>query len=192
MRINTGIYACLLVAMFAIGALSCSKDKSYSELLRSEEKAVNWYMSNQKIVSSVPKDSVFETGPDAPFYRMDQDGYIYMQVVNPGTKDKKAKKDQLIYFRYMRTNIIDMYEGRNPSPSGNADNLNGNNSTSFRFDNLDIQSSASHGSGVQLPLRYLGIDCEVNIVIRSYYGFISETGACQPYIYNIKYFSAQY
>ena len=57
MRINKGIYACLLVAMFAIGALSCSKDKSYSELLRSEEKAVNWYMSNQKIVSSVPKDS---------------------------------------------------------------------------------------------------------------------------------------
>lgn len=182
----------MVIALAVGGFASCSKSKSYSELLRTEEKAVNWYMSNQRVVNEVPADSVFETGVDAPFYKMDEDGYVYMQVVNPGTKDNKARKDQLIYFRYMRTNILDMYEGKNPESTGNANDLNNNNATSFRFNNLEIQSSAKYGSGVQLPLHYLGLDCEVNIVIRSYYGFNGESGQCQPYVYNIKYFPAMY
>lgn len=174
----------------ALGA--CSKDKSYSELLRKEEKAVNWYMSNQRVETQVPADSIFECGPDAPYYRMDPDGYIYMQVLNPGTRDKMARVDQLIYFRYMRTNIIQMYEGLDPKPQGNADNVGTGNTTSFRFQNKTISSSLMFGTGIQLPLLYLGTDCEVNIMIRAYYGFQNESGQCQPYIYNVRYFPAQF
>jgi len=171
---------------------ACSKSKSYSELLRDEEKATNWYMSGQKLISEVPADSVFISGPDAPFYRMDEDGNIYMQVVNPGTKGNMAKTDQLIYFRYMRTNIIHMYNGLNPSPEGNANNVGNNNSSSFRFDNMYVTNSQQYGAGVQLPLHYLPVDCEVNVVIRAYYGFSGEQGTCQPYVYNIKYYPALY
>lgn len=177
---------CLLIMLPA-----CSKSKSYSELLKDEEKAVNWFMSNQKVVSAIPKDSVFETGENAPYYRMDEDGYIYMQVVDPGTKGNMAKNDQLIYFRYMRTNIISMYRGENPAPQGNANDVS-NTSSSFRFNNMQLSNSQNYGSGVQLPLHFLPIDCEVNIVIRSYYGFKGETGTCQPYVYNIKYYPAVY
>lgn len=184
------IFACL--ALSALFAASCSKDKSYSELLRKEEKAVNWFMSGKRVCSEIPADSVFEYGADAPFYRMDPDGYIYMQVVTPGSPDKKAKDDQLIYFRYMRTNIIQMYEGLNPQPTGNANSVSADNTASFRFQNRNISSSLAYGTGIQLPLCYLGTDCEVNIMIRSYYGFQAETGQCQPYIYNVRYFPAQY
>lgn len=183
---------CAALGLMLALVCSCSKSKSYSEMLRTEEKAVNWYLSNQRVVNEVPEDSVFETGEDAPFYRMDEDGFVYMQVVSPGSPDKKAKDDQQIYFRYLRTNVLDMYEGKNPQPSGNANNLQNNNASSFRFNNLEIQSSAKYGSGVQLPLRYLGLDCEVNMIIRSYYGFADETGAVQPYIFNIKYYPAQF
>ena len=171
---------------------ACSKSKSYSELLREEEKATNWFMANQRIIGEVPADSVFQTGKDAPFYKMDDEGYLYMQVINPGSPDKRAKQDQLIYFRYMRTNLNELYKGNDLGPSGNANNLNGSNQSSFRFNNYTLPSSSAWGSGVQMPLRYLGLDCEVNIVIRSYYGFTEEQGACQSFLYNIKYYPAQY
>lgn len=182
-----------LISVFCMLFIAaCSKSKSYSELLRDEEKAVNWYMSGQKLVNEIPADSVFITGADAPFYKMDDEGNIYMQVVSPGTPGNKAATDQLIYFRYMRTNIISLYRGENAQPTGNANNVGGNNSTSFRFNNMLISSSLEYGAGVQLPLKFLPIDCEVNVVIRAYYGFNGEAGTCQPYVYNIKYYPAQF
>lgn len=182
----------LLIAVLTIliGSASCSKTKSYSELLRQEERAVNWYMAQHKIVNEIPKDSIFEYGEDAPFYRMDEDGYIYMQVLNPGNLKDKAVKNQLVYFRYMRTNIEEMYEGLNPTPSGNANNVGAGNATFFRFGNTELASSLKYGSGIQEPLKYLGLDCEVNIVIRSYYGLQAEIGYCQAYLYNVRYFPA--
>lgn len=183
---------CSVILLSCIASMaSCSKGKSYSSLLNDEEKAVNWFMAGQRVISAIPSDSVFQTGKDAPYYKMDEEGNIYMQVVNPGTPGNMARKDQQIFFRYMRTNIIDMYRGYDPIPSGNANNV-GNNSSSFRFDNLQIKQSQAYGYGVQLPLHYLPIDCEVNMVIKAYYGFEGEQGQCQPYYYNIKYFKAQY
>lgn len=192
MKKQYSIFILLAFIVASIAATSCSKTKSYSELLRTEEKAVNWFMAQHRVISEVPEDSVFEYGEDAPYYRMDDDGYIYMQVLNPGNKDNKAKKNQLIYFRYMRTNIQEMYDGLNPQPTGNADNVGAGNATSFRFENTELATSLAHGSGIQVPLRYLGLDCEVNIVIRSYYGVQAEIGACQAYLYNVRYFPAQY
>lgn len=188
---------CSLILMFGAllmltGISACSKSKSYSELLRTEEKAVNWFMAQHEIVSSVPEDSVFEVGKDAPYYRMDEEGYVYMQVLKTGDLKNKAKKDQQIYFRYMRTNIQEMYDGLNPQPTGNAGSVGADNACSFRFGNLELPSTIAWGSGIQTPLRYLGIDCEVNIVIRSYYGVQSEMGACQAYLYNVRYFPANY
>lgn len=190
-KYNSLILICSMMLVVA-AAGSCSKSKSYSELLRTEEKAVNWYMAQHEMVSSVPEDSVFEYGEDAPYYRMDDEGFVYMQVLNPGDLKNKAKKDQLVYFRYMRTNIKDMYEGLTPSPSGNAGSVGSSNATSFRFDNTELPSTLAYGSGIQVPLHYLGLDCEVNLVIRSYYGIQSEMGACQAYLYNVRYFPAQY
>lgn len=175
-----------------LAVAACSKSKSYSEMLRDEEKATNWWLANQRIENEVPADSVFETGPDAPFYKLDEDGYIYMQVINPGDKEKKARQGQQIFFRYMRTNIREMYLGNNPKPSGNATEVGSGNSLSFRFDDLQASTSMAYGAGIQMPLFYLGLDCEVNLVLRSYYGFQGETGQCQPYVYNIKYYPAYY
>lgn len=191
MRITRHIYL-LAAAILVIATAACSKSKSYSEMLRDEEKATNWWLANQKIVNEVPSDSVFIVGEDAPFYKMDEDGYIYMQVVNPGDPKRKAKTGQQVFFRYMRTNILDMYLGYNPQPSGNANNVGNGNAYSFRFDDLYASTSQNYGSGIQVPLKYLGLDCEVNLVLRSYYGFNGETGQCQPYIYNIKYYPAYY
>lgn len=182
----------LYVSLFfvAMTMLSCSKTISYSELLNEEEKAVNWFMSNQKIITEIPKDSVFEYGIDAPYYKMDRDGYIYMQVVTPGSANNKAVDDELIYFRYLRTNIKYLYEGFDVQPEGNANDMSAK-PTNFRFNNLTLSTSAQYGSAIQLPLHYLGVDCEVNLVVRAYYGWTNEIGQCQPYLYNLKYYRSQ-
>lgn len=181
-----------LLSLFIVGTMivGCSKTQSYSELLREEEEATNWFLANQEIITEIPADSVFQYGENAPYYRMDSDGYIYMQVINPGSKDNKAKDDELIYFRFLRTNLKYMYEGLDPEPEGNANDMS-YGPASFRFNNLTLSSSAEYGTAVQLPLHYLGVDCEVNLVVRAYYGFTSEVGDCQPFIYNLRYYRSQ-
>lgn len=175
----------LLVALAA-----CSKDKSYSELLREEERATNWFLSGQRVETSIPADSVFETGKDAPYYRMDKDGNLYMQIVEQGDIDDMAEDGDVIYFRYTSQNIKWMYNGTSSIQSGNSGNLS--QSASFVYGNYQLPSSSQYGKGIQIPLEFVGNNSEVNLVLRSYYGFSQDQAECIPNLINIKYFKAEY
>ena len=188
MKKNIFILAGLVLALLST---SCDKTKSYSELLTEEEHAVNWYMAQQEIVPYVPADSIFETGASAPFYKMDEDGYVYMQVIDPGDLNNKPQKGQTVYYRYKYKNVKDMYNGYNPSWVGNSDNLL-QSPSSLIYGTTVITSTLELGEGLQVPLRYLGYDCEVNIVIKSPMGHTKLQTECMPYLYNIKYFKAEY
>lgn len=174
---------------------SCSKTESYSELLRDEEKAVNWYLAGKNVSIDLPKDSLSfitcETaGDDAPFYRLDEDGYVYMQIVSANYEDKVESGD-LVYFRFNRVNLKYLYENIEASPEGNSDYIT-NGSTSFVYKNTYLTSTTSWGTGIQMPLKYVGYNSEVNLVLRSYYGFYEEQSYCIPYIMNIRYFKPEY
>ena len=122
---------------------------------------------------------------------MNEDGTVYMQVVSPGDrKANKATYDQQIYFRFMRMNINSWASG-DSTYEGNAEDM-GYNTFSFRFNNFTLSSSAQYGQGLQVPLQYLGIDCVVNILIKSQYGFTNEISNVVPYLYsNVRYFKSQ-
>lgn len=170
---------------------SCDKTKSYSELLNEEEHAVNWFLAQQEIVPYVPADSVFKTGENAPYYKMDDDGYVYMQVINPGNMSDRPKKGDTVYFRYKLKNIKYMAEGYDAPWVGNADNLLQPN-TSLVYGNTVLTSTVELGEGIQVPLGYLGYDSEVNLVIKSPKGLTENQTECLPLLYNIKYFKAEY
>ena len=171
--------------------LSCSKTESYSELLREEEKAVNWYLASQKVELEIPADSTsFVTGKDAPFYKLDDDGYIYMQIIEKGD-DVKVKEGDLVYFRFMMDNLKYMYEGIETQPLGNSDYL-GYGPASFVYQNLYLSSTTQWGTGIQMPLKFLGYNSEVNLVIKSTYGFLEDQSYCIPYLMNIRYFKPEY
>ncbi len=179
--------------MSGLGA--CSKSQSYSELLREEERAVNNFLAGQKVINSIPKDSVsFITGADAPFYRLDEDGYLYMQVIDKGDMSQKVKAGDVVYFRYNRLNLRAESLGYAPEWSGNQNDLAGdeNRSTNFVYKNQYLESAMIYGEGIQWPLKFLGYDCEVNLVLRSYYGFYEDQTSCMPYLINLKYFRAEY
>ena len=185
----------LLFVMGLVFTASCSKTESYSELLRDEEKAVNWYLAEKNVSLELPenpKDFITcrEMGEDAPFYKLDDDGYVYMQVVSANF-DEMVESGDLVYFRFNRENLKYMYENIETSVEGNSDYIT-NGSTSFIYKNTYLSSSTSWGTGIQMPLKYVGYNSEVNLILRSYYGFYEEQSLCIPYIMNIRYFKPEY
>lgn len=190
-------YSILLnLLVIALGSMiaGCSKSQSYSELLKEEEHACNWYLASHNVSVDLPEDPkdfiTVETDPNAPFYKLDDEGYVYMQVVKADFSDMVSEGD-LVYFRFTKQSIKDMYEGITPTILGNGDYLP-NGTTSFVYKNTYLTSTTQWGTGIQWPLRYLGYNSEVNLVLKSYYGFTEEQASCIPYIMNIKYFKPEY
>ncbi len=179
------------IAAASIGSLavSCNDSKSYAELLTDENKNTNAFLANQRVVNSVPEDSVFEVGPNAPYYRMDEEGNVYMQVLNTGDGNK-PKDDAQVYFRYLRYDLSNYAATDTLGVAmGNANDME-YDATWFRFNNYSLSASSQYGAGIQVPMNYFGMGCEVNMVIKSQYGFTSEVSMVIPFLYNVRYFKS--
>lgn len=181
------LYGVLLVG--GVTVVGCKDSKSYAELLTDETQAVNNFLANQNVILQLPADMNFMEGKDAPYYRLDEDGNVYMQVISSGDKQQMAQDDELIYFRFTRYSLYNY----NPETGvmsdgwGNSDDLSVG-AASFRFGNYTLSSSSQWGSGLQLPLSYVGMESEVNLVIKSQYGLSSEISQVIPFFYNVRYF----
>lgn len=183
-----------VAAFMSLVLASCDDKESYSDLLRDEQKVSNWFLAQHRVCNEIPSDSVFETGPDAPYYRMDDDGYVYMQVIKSGDGTYPAPGDQ-VYFTFTRYNIETMYSEKtlDVEGEGNQDDfLTSVGNTYFIYNNFSVTSSSQFGSGIQRPVGYLGYNSEVNILLKSYYGFSQENTTCIPFLVNTRYFKAEY
>lgn len=171
----------------ATAVTSCDDTKSYAELLTEETHNVNAYLANHRVINSVPEDSVFEIGENAPYYRMDDGGNVYMQVLVKGDGERPKDEDQ-IYFRYMRYDLSNYAKTDSlPAGTGNADDMD-YEATWFRLNNTTLSASYKYGTGIQTPMNYLPLNSEVNIVIKSQYGFTGETSYVVPFLYHVRYF----
>ncbi len=185
----------ILIIAAAVAALSaitsCSSGESYADQLNDERHATNHFLANYRVEDKIPDDTVFETGKDAPFYKLDEDGNVYMQVIRY-TKHSadSAKTSQNIYFRYTRYNLLYLYNEGDWSGSGNADDMS-QEPAYFQYNNYSMPQSSEWGYGVQMPLWYLGVDSEVNIVVKSQYGKSSEISYVVPFMYHIRYFRSR-
>lgn len=182
----------LLALAVLLLTAGCENDQSYADRLNEERNAVNAFLANHRVVMSVPEDSVFEVGPDAPYYRVDTDGNVYMQVLNAGDRaNDRARKGTPIYFRYSRYNLATWYaSGSWVIYSGNETSMD-QTPCSFNYGDYTLPSSSQWGYGLQFPLLYLGVECEVNLVIKSQYGFTGEISYVMPFFYHVRYFHSQ-
>ena len=194
MKNNSLLNKCLLLAVLMLAVCSsCNDDQSYADRLNAERNAVNAYLANHRVVMSVPKDTVFEVGVDAPYYRLDPDGNIYMQVLKAGDRvNDRAKNGQPIYFRYSRYNLSNWYAYGvlTATEDGNERSMSAV-STYFNYNNYTLPSSSQWGYGLQYPLLFLGVECEVNLVVKSQYGFSSELSYVTPFLFHVRYFHSQ-
>lgn len=168
---------------------SCNDSKSYAELLTEENQAINAYLLNQKVELTIPENNRFITGEDAPFYKLDEEGNVYMKVIDAGNPEWMAQPDELIYFRFTRWSLLSYnpYTQEHIDGWGNSDDL-ALGSASFRFGNYTLNSSSSWGSGLQLPLNFIGLESECYLIIKSQYGLTSEISNVTPFLYHIRYF----
>ena len=179
----------MAVALVACAMSSCSNDESYSDRLNTERNATNAFLRNFRVVNEIPADTVFETGENAPYYRLDEDGNVYMQVLRAGDrKTDKARNSESIYFRFMRYSIEEWYStGVMTANAGNAEDLS-QPSYYFNYNDFTLEISSRWGYGLQMPLHYLGVESEVNLVIKSQYGRTDEISYVLPFLYHVRYF----
>ena len=180
----------LFLGMVVLTMLSaCNDDQSYADRLNEERNAVNAYLANHRVVMSIPKDSIFEVGEDAPFYRIDPDGNVYMQVIKAGDRvNDRAKKGDRIYFRYSRYSLAIWYAEKLMEVYSSNENSMDAQSCSFTYADYSLPSTSQWGYGLQYPLNFLGVECEVNLVIKSQFGFTSEISYVMPFLYHVRYF----
>ena len=194
MKTSKSLIIAFIAAMAGIILNSCNDGKSYSELLTDETKSVNTFLARQHVITSIPADSVFEVGPDAPYYQLDEEASVYMQVLSTGDTSERVKDDQLVYFYFTRYNLHAFAQTGSLDDAGgwgNSDDL-AVGSASFRFNNYSLSTSSQWGSALQMPLQFpsLGLGCEVNLVVKSQYGLTSEIAQVMPFLYNVRYFRA--
>jgi len=178
------IFLYLTAAAGLMCTAACEDGKSYADLLNEQDQYVNNFLADQIVELSVPADTVFECGENAPYYRLDEDGNLYMQVLDPGTKGNMVSNDEQIYFRYTRYALASYKDGKLPTGAGNNISLN---PSWFRYNNFQLQSSNEWGAGIQAPLKFLPVDCKVNIVIKSEMGISSESTDVIPYLWTLTY-----
>ncbi|MDE5651106.1 MAG: DUF4827 domain-containing protein [Duncaniella sp.] len=177
----------LSVITFALS--SCSDSKSYAEMLTDENQAVNVFLSQHRVIDEIPtENTVFEVGEDAPYYRLDPESNVYMQVLALGDQEK-VEKDSKVYFRYTRYNLFYYVVGADNTliGAGNADDMS-SAALYFIYGNETISESTQYGTGIQLPLDYLGYNSRVNIVIKSQAGPTADLTYVIPYLYTISYY----
>lgn len=179
----TGIAAVVLCS-------SCNNNESYTDKLNSERYATNAYLSQFKIINKIPDDTVFQTGANAPFYKLDADGDVYMQVLRAGSKATKPNTSQTVYFRYKRYDLTNWYTSGTWESEGNDSEMS-LASSYFLFNDMSLPVSSQWGYGLQMPLMFLGIDSEVNLVVKSQYGITDEISYVMPFLYHVRYFKSQ-
>ena len=168
---------------------SCNDTKSYAELLTEENQAINAYLLTQKVELSVPENNAFITGEDAPFYKLDEEGSVYMKVIKMGNPEWMAKSDEQVYFRFERQSLLDYNPYTDTFSVEGWGNLNDPSlgSSSFRFGNYTLSSSSQWGSGIQLPLNFIPLDSWVSLIIKSQFGMTSEIANVKPFLYRVVY-----
>ena len=176
-----------VISIFAIVAAaltSCGDSQSYSSLLANEDRYTNNFLADQQVITYIPADSVFEYGENAPYYRIDPDGMLYMKVLGPGTPGNMVEDNEQIYFRYTRYALAAYSDKQLPAGEGNNLTLS---PAWFRYNNFQLQASYSWGEGIQRPLAFLPVDCEVLLVVKSQLGLTSEQSYVQPFLYQLTY-----
>lgn len=182
-----------IIAFLPIFYFSCNKSESYSTLLRNEEKAVNWFLSGQKVCVEIPSDSILDFGPDAPFYKLNTDGTVYMKVLTPGNLNSsdRPKAGDKVYYRYNRRNLQNLQAGEDAPWEGNS-SIVSSSPTFFFYENSYLPNTLNLGQGIQLPLKYVGYDSEVLLVMKASQSLTEEQSLCIPFEYDIRYFKAEY
>ena len=174
----------LLILCVVLGAISCSKTKSYTDMLKDEKKAIERLIDENdfKILKDFPKDSVFK---ENEFVLLDNG--VYMNIIDKGTseravlnKTKMLYRCKLHYFIEVDTLVYENYgphsNGTSPLPFTYGE-YSSNNPYDFSYNWVS--------EGLQVPLQYVGDRALVKLIVPFKRGTYYDQGKGLPVYYEI-------
>ncbi|CAK7021039.1 MAG: hypothetical protein PARBB_01378 [Parabacteroides distasonis] len=181
----------LLILCAALVAISCSKTKSYTDMLKDEKKAIERLIDENdfEILDDFPKDSIFK---ENQFVKLENG--VYLNIIDKGSDQRAVQyKTKILYRCNMRffmnaDTVIGNYgphsNGTLPYPS------NGINSVPFTYGEYSSSSmyelSYSFVSeGIQEPLKYVGDRAKVKIIVPFKRGTYYDQSKGLPVYYEI-------
>lgn len=176
----------LLALVLAIS--SCSDSKSYADLLNEENQVVNSFLAQHRVEDTWPGVDNCEIGEDAPFYCVDDEGNVYMQVIRKGDGTYPVAGEH-VSFSYLSYDLNYYVVGSDSNVgSGNLNSPGSSPSTYFIYDNYSLEQSSQYGTGIQIPVKLLGFGSKVNVVIKSQAGPSAYMSYVIPFLYDIAYY----
>ena len=164
----------LLILCAALVAISCSKTKSYTDMLKDEKKAIERFIDDKglEILDDFPADSVFK---ENQFVLLDNG--VYLNIID---KAKMLYRCKMSYFMDSTIVAIENY----------GPHSNGTSPIAFTYGDYSKNSPYDPSyyyvsEGMQEPLKYVGDRAKVKMIVPFKRGAYNDQSNGQPVYYEI-------
>ena len=174
----------LMILCAALAVISCSKTKSYTDMLNDEKKAVNRFLDENgyEVLSDFPADSVFKANE---FVKLENG--VYLNIIDKGTTDRaELNKTKILY----RCELHHLLYGDTIVYSNYGPHSNGTDPIPFTYGDYS-KSDPNDPSyiwvseGMQEPLKYVGHRSKVKLIVPFKRGTYSDQGKGNPVYYEV-------
>ena len=174
----------LLILCAALVAISCSKTKSYTDMLKDEKKAIERFIDDKglEILDDFPADSVFK---ENQFVLLDNG--VYLNIIDKGSDQRAVQyKTKMLYrckMSYFMDSTIVAIENYGP-------HSNGTSPIAFTYGDYSKNSPYDPSyyyvsEGMQEPLKYVGDRAKVKMIVPFKRGAYNDQSNGQPVYYAI-------
>ena len=185
----------VLILCAALVAISCSKTKSYTDMLKDEKKAINRLIDENdfEILKDFPEDSVFK---ENQFVELENG--VYLNIIDKGTNQRAEYGTKMLYRCVVSYPMDSAYIWSTAYCLWSIDNIirpnygpHSNGTDPYPFTYGDYASSASMekqyliSEGLQEPLKYVGDRAKVKLIVPFKRGTYADQGKGQPAYYEI-------
>lgn len=189
----------LMIVCAALLALSCSKTKSYTDMLKDQKKAIDRLKDKEGFVflKDFPKDSIFK---ENEFVELENG--VYLNIIDKGTSERAVYGTKILYRCTMYYPMNTAYIGYKDTSTGWPVTPYGLNLTS---DNKSLSSNYgphSNGTspypftygdytswyvseGLMTPLLYVGDRAKVKLIVPFKRGLSADNNNGEPAYYEI-------
>lgn len=193
----------LLIMCAALLVVSCGKTKSYTDMLKAEEKAIDRLITTNgfEILKDFPADTVFK---ENQFVKLEND--VYLNIIDRGTSQRAVSGKTSILYRCIVSYPLDSayiyYPSNTPyayytkSSTGKSvnygPNSNGTKPYEMVFQDPDIYNSTYYpvtgayaSVGLMTPLKYVGDGAKVKLIVPFKRGLSNDNNNGEPAYYEI-------
>ena len=175
----------LLILCTALVAISCSKTKSYTDMLKDEKKAINRLIDENdfEILKDFPEDSVFK---ENQFVELENG--TYLNIIEKGTSQRAVQyKTKILYRCNVSYPMDSAYINSTPYYIQNyGPHSNGTSPWEFTYGDYASQANPYLVSeGLQEPLKYVGDRAKVKLIVPFKRGTCNDQSNGEPAYYEI-------